>query len=201
MDDLLLVIVLLSVICVFLVIVVYVQRKHIRELQGQVATDPLTGLLNRRAFERALGGLIKLLPVGDDNRHGSLDSLAVFFIDLDHFKRINDTFGHDVGDEVLKRVSTCIQVALRDSDLVCRWGGEEIVVALPSLPSEKAVKVAEKVRQAIAKLSFSPTDLRVTTSVGVATTKWRIPQGDLITQADRAVYEAKTNGRNRVVMY
>jgi diguanylate cyclase (GGDEF)-like protein len=201
MDNLQLFIVLLSIICVSLIFVVFAQYMCIRELQGQVATDPLTGLLNRRAFESALGRLIKLLPVSDDHRHGSLDSLALFFIDLDHFKRINDTFGHDVGDEVLKRVSACIQETLRDSDLVCRWGGEEIVVALPGLSNSGAIKVAEKVRKAIDRLTFSTTELRVTISVGVAATVLRMSQSELITQADQAVYKAKVNGRNRVVMH
>lgn len=176
------------------------QNKMIEKLQEQAAIDPLTGLLNRRAFERTLGRLLKLLSSDDSNkRHPSLDALAVFFVDLDHFKRINDTYGHIVGDEVLRKVAAVMQRTLRESDLVCRWGGEELVVALPSVYLPEALEVAEKVRKAIANTEFSVSGLRVTASLGVTATKQRMQQTELIERADQAVYEAKNTGRNRVV--
>lgn len=181
-----------------LLVLVISQRKQIRTLQSEVATDPLTGLLNRRAFLRAFGRLIELLPVTGDNRHRSLGSLAVFFIDLDHFKRINDTYGHAVGDEVLQAVAKIIQSTLRESDLVCRWGGEEMIAVLPGVQSREAVFVAEKVRLAVSATTFSTQGLRVTTSIGVTSTTEREDFESLIARADEAVYAAKNGGRNQI---
>lgn len=190
----------LSVLCLLLLLLVLEQRHSIRVLREQVATDPLTGLLNRRAFERAFGRLLKLLPDNGNLRHPTLDALAVFFVDLDHFKRINDNYGHAIGDEVLEKVSAVIQRTLRESDLVCRWGGEELVVALPGVYAPEATEVAEKVRRAIANTAFSVPSLQVTASLGVTATKRWVNQGELIERADTAVYEAKGTGRNRVVV-
>jgi diguanylate cyclase (GGDEF)-like protein len=189
----------LALLCLSLGVLVIQQHNSINILKEQVATDPLTALLNRRAFERAFMRLIKLLPDNGNKRRSSLNALTLFFIDLDHFKQINDIHGHDIGDEVLMKVAAIIRETLRDSDLVCRWGGEEIVVALPGVFAPEAEKVAEKVRKAVAGLGFSVRDLRVTASVGVTATRERIDLEELIKLADVAVYQAKAAGRNRVV--
>lgn len=198
---------------VFVLLMYYDQRKSIQssnkfafemsrlieELQELVDTDPLTRLLNRRSFEREFGRLLMLLSNNDDKRHPSIGGLAVLFVDLDHFKRINDTYGHAIGDEVLQKVAATIKANLRESDLVCRWGGEELVVVLPGVYIPEAMDVAEKLRQAISSTEFSVSDLRVTASLGVTATKQSVKQCDLIERADQALYEAKETGRNRVV--
>jgi len=189
-----------SLMLLVMSIVIYIQGRIIRSLKEQVSTDPLTGLLNRRAFLVALERLVDLLPVQDEHRHYSLHSLAVFFIDLDYFKKINDTYGHAVGDEVLRVVALALQKKLRESDLVCRWGGEEIVVALPNLHTEEAVVVAEKIRQTIAGLTFSEAGLQITASIGISATLHYVAMAQLIATADKAVYEAKSRGRNQVVI-
>jgi len=200
MDEAVLVSCVLSVVTAILLAVVSYQIKEIHGLRELVATDPLTGLLNRRAFLRAFIRLVELLPTSRDQRHGSLEALAVFFIDLDHFKSINDKYGHAVGDEVLQTVSEAIRETIRDSDVVCRWGGEEIVVALPNVCTDEAMLVAEKVRQAIADLIFSEFELQVTTSIGISCATERVNHESLIKMADEAVYQAKSQGRNRVVI-
>ncbi len=194
------VICILAVLLTFMLAVVAYQMKLIHQLQELVATDPLTGLLNRRAFIRALGRMMDLLSVENEHRQHSLDSLSVFFIDLDHFKQINDRYGHAIGDEVLKAVAAAVRMTLRESDLVCRWGGEEIVVALPNLRINEAAKVAEKLRQTIARLTFCTEELKVTTSIGITATQKFVPYEKLIASADKAVYEAKSCGRDQVVI-
>lgn len=194
---------IISVLVLLLILMgLFARFQHliIKDLQEQVSTDPLTGLLNRRSFLVALERLVDLLPVQDEHRHHSLHSLAIFFIDLDYFKKINDTYGHAVGDEVLRVVAHALQKKLRESDLVCRWGGEEIVVALPNLHTEEAMVVAEKIRQTIAGLTFSEAHLSVTASIGITATLHYVATAQLIATADKAVYEAKSRGRNQVVI-
>lgn len=180
----------------------YSQYVEIKQLKTLVATDPLTGLLNRRAFLEVLTRLVDLLPaVRGEYRKRSLSTLSVFFIDLDYFKKVNDNWGHAVGDEVLREVAKTLRKKLRESDIICRWGGEEIVVALPNLHADEAVEVAEKIRRAVAKLTFSELSLQVTVSIGVATATQYESGNKLITYADKAVYQAKEKGRDRVVLY
>jgi len=151
--------------------------------------DPLTGLLNRRAA---------LDLVGEFARHNSLVGTGLVVMDIDHFKQVNDTYGHDVGDEVLQRLSAVVQQVVREGDAAVRWGGEEIVVICPKTNAEGAFRVAEKLRSEIKQLKFSASNLTVTASFGVA----NIQQGETFSQAlgraDEALYEAKKNGRDRV---
>lgn len=201
MDLMAAVLILLSCVIIVLLILVYTQYRRIKQLTERVSRDPLTGLLNRRAFEPSFQKLLSLLGAPDDQRRtGPLSALSVFFIDLDHFKRINDTYGHAVGDEVLRVVSLAITRALRTADLICRYGGEEIVVVLPGVTNSDALVVAEKLRRTVADLSFSIPDLRVTMSLGVCTTTHYAKPEVLLSRADAAVYEAKEHGRDQVVV-
>lgn len=160
--------------------------------------DPLTGVLNGRAFGHACDGLIRLAA-----RHGT--SYAVLFIDLDHFKRVNDQHGHDAGDAVLKAVASLLRHRVRDSDLVGRVGGEEFVVFLPDTDAQGALRLANELRRDIEASRPQVSEavrLDVTASIGVAAARY----GDgglaaLQKQADEAMYKAKAAGRNRVTLF
>ncbi|MBZ0091239.1 MAG: sensor domain-containing diguanylate cyclase [Sulfuricellaceae bacterium] len=164
-------------------------------------TDPLTGVSNRRYFEQRFRD-----EVSGAQRHA--ESLSCMFLDVDRFKRINDSLGHQVGDEVLKAVARMIKTYLRGSDIIARYGGEEFVAILPRTPANQAYEVAERIRAAIAEHPFGTAsgDVAVTISIGVSTCHAAYAEQDvgltvqsLISQADRAVYAAKESGRNRVV--
>jgi diguanylate cyclase (GGDEF)-like protein len=159
--------------------------------QLQAATDGLTGLPNRRAVQDTLKRMVAQSARG-------VSPLAALLLDLDHFKKINDTLGHDQGDEVLAATAVALRKAVRDSDFVGRYGGEEFLLLLPATDKQAALEVAETVRKAIATIHV-PNLNQVTASIGVAV----MPDdaGDapaLVRSADRALYSAKKNGRDRV---
>ena len=166
-------------------------------------TDALTGLHNRRYFEQRCP-----IEVGEAQRHGH--GLACLFLDVDHFKRINDSYGHPVGDEVLRQVGQRIRQQLRAGDTIARYGGEEFVVLLPRCPDEHALETAERIRRALCETSVELPDgvrLPVTLSAGLSLlsqllSSSQLPQlaGGLVAAADAALYAAKAQGRNRIVM-
>jgi diguanylate cyclase (GGDEF)-like protein len=128
--------------------------------------------------------------------------LAAALLDLDHFKRINDLYGHSRGDEVLAAVAAVLRSSVRESDFVGRHGGEEFILLLPDTGRDQAAVVAEKVRAAVANLGLSEVDEPVTTSIGVAAFPDDAADADtLVRAADRALYAAKGNGRNRVELF
>lgn len=162
------------------------------QLRHLAAHDPLTGLLNARAY---YGACERLAATGAaDIPH------AVLFVDLDHFKRINDTWGHQAGDAVLVAVSTCLSAHLRTTDLLGRIGGEEFSIFLPGTDQEGALRLAEKLRAAVETLQpdIGGTTLPVTASLGVASRRGPFRLAALQAEADQAMYEAKRQGRNRV---
>lgn len=168
-------------------------------LEQLAQTDPLTQLLNRRALtERITAEMERAL------RYDS--TLALLMIDLDHFKRVNDTYGHLVGDDVLRDVGQLLGDTIRTSDIVARYGGEEFLVLLPETDDAGAEAFAERIRDAIAQHLFTSDSvaesLRLTASVGVAVyPAARIESvEDLFARADAALYRAKADGRNRVRM-
>jgi diguanylate cyclase (GGDEF)-like protein/PAS domain S-box-containing protein len=173
------------------------------KLSSQALTDGLTKLWNRRAFDDAL-----LREWKRTVRDGS--QISLLLLDLDHFKRFNDQYGHQAGDDCLRAVSAAVRGAVRATDSVARYGGEEITVILPSTDTAGAVAVAEKVRSAVEALQLSHEGNpegggRITVSVGAATAfarqsgaVERMPES-LIQAADNAMYKAKHEGRNRVV--
>jgi diguanylate cyclase (GGDEF)-like protein len=157
--------------------------------------DGLTHLYNRRAFDEAL-----TRAVAQEDRHQG--SLSVLLLDLDHFKKLNDTFGHQAGDAALRHTADTLLRHLRKGDLAARYGGEEFVVILPGTERQGAVQLAERVRSALkqSRLVFEGASITMTASIGVAI--WphdgREPAA-LLGAADRALYQAKEGGRNRVV--
>lgn len=162
-------------------------------------TDALTGAANRRFFERRFAD-----EMVRQQRHGR--TLSCLLIDLDHFKRINDSQGHPMGDRVLRDVTTMLGKDLRAADLLARYGGEEFALLLPETPDADARQIAERLRQRIASLSWTAPDgssLSASVSIGVASlTGGKEVRGRdsawLLQQADTALYEAKRRGRNRV---
>lgn len=165
----------------------------IEELAHVAATDGLTGLWNRRHFEDRLTAELERA-----GRYGQPLSLLLF--DIDHFKAINDTCGHQAGDAVLRELAAVVRARMRRSDAITRWGGEEFTVLIPNVPQSGAHEAAEKLRQAVEAHVF-PNGLRVTVSIGVAQWAGRPEPADRwIARADHALYEAKRGGRNRVVL-
>ena len=155
-------------------------------------TDALTALFNRRHTSMALD-----LEVARTNRYGT--PLSVVMCDIDHFKSINDRFGHNAGDEVIRQVGGVFPRRIRGIDVAGRWGGEEFVVLLPSTPAPGAVVVAERIRAAIEALgAFEGGPERVTVSLGIAEHQRGKSAIELIERADKALYVAKQRGRNRV---
>lgn len=158
-------------------------------LEKLANTDPLTGLLNRRALYAAVGKLL------EDVRQGESGALILF--DLDHFKRVNDAFGHNAGDQVLIGTAELCRGTLRGSDSLGRWGGEEFLIVLPGVTASQAECVAERLRRLVEACTFAEVG-RVTASFGVTTC---LPGDDLrrcLARADAALYRAKAAGRNRV---
>lgn len=168
-------------------------------LATQASTDALTGLPNRRALEDALAR-----DIARTTR--SATPLSVILLDVDHFKRFNDTYGHLVGDQVLRHLGGIVQRSLRDGDFVARYGGEEFCVVLPNASEEGALLAARRVRMAIerSKLRCEAGELSVTSSFGVSTCDPQLAvrtSVELLKQADLALYAAKEQGRNCVVHF
>jgi len=160
-------------------------------------TDQLTGLHNRRYMNGQLDALVKRARLGGD-------PVSTLLIDIDHFKKINDGYGHDVGDEVLREFAVRLATNVRAIDLPCRFGGEEFVVVMPDTKLEDASRIAERIRLHVAGSPFRVMGgrelLTVTISIGVAATIGAEDKPEtLLKRADEAVYEAKAAGRNRVI--
>jgi len=162
--------------------------------EARAATDSLTGLPNRRAVQEALKRMIA-------QAGRTLAPMSVLVLDLDHFKQINDTYGHDRGDAVLAAVGDVLAGALRTSDFVGRNGGEEFVALLPDTGADGALEAAEKLRAAIARVTLPGIDRAVTASVGAAVYPHTAADPEsLLRLADRALYAAKAAGRNRAAV-
>jgi len=166
-------------------------RQREAEIVALSLTDPLTGVGNRRALEKALA-----LETSRAIRTGK--GLCAVMADLDHFKGINDTFGHDVGDDVLAAFGDLLRRQTRGTDIVARFGGEEFVVLMPHTDLEHAVDSAERIREALESARFEPVPGPITVSMGVAELAADEPGEALLRRADKALYEAKQAGRNRV---
>lgn len=169
-----------------------------QKLMVVATTDGLTSCLTRVAFATLVDAYLdKFL----DQRYPRQGALLI--IDVDHFKRVNDTFGHDKGDEVLQLIVEAIKSALREVDLVGRLGGEEFSVFLPGLNREGTEAVAERIRSAVSEADFIPdgvTRWDLSISIGGATFASATSFSELYQRADRRLYEAKRNGRNRVAI-
>ncbi|MGE0847095.1 MAG: PleD family two-component system response regulator [Flavobacteriaceae bacterium] len=172
-------------------------RDSVKVSVTMALTDPMTGLYNRRYME---GHMDTLLAEALDRGR----PMSLLIMDIDFFKSVNDTYGHDVGDEVIKEFSHRLRRNTRGIDLACRYGGEEFVIVMPDTDMSLAVRVAERVRRCIADEPFTVENgarkLEITTSVGVAGIEnHEDTRETLLKRADQALYSAKRTGRNRVV--
>jgi two-component system cell cycle response regulator len=172
------------------------EERFQREMFERTVRDSLTGLYNRGYFLGEVG------PLGDRGALRGL-GLAVFMIDVDHFKRINDAHGHPTGDQVLREVANVLRQSMRGDDLIARYGGEEFVAALPVAAPDQAAERAERIRASLAarRLLVGGKPMRVTVSIGVAYAppgrQWSVPA--MLATADQGLYQAKGAGRDRVV--
>ncbi|MEE9678459.1 diguanylate cyclase [Pseudomonas moraviensis] len=168
-------------------------REHLEEQRQKALIDPLTGLPNRAAWSERLEHEIQQWQ-----QHGNTLSLAM--LDLDHFKRINDSYGHLAGDKVLKIIATVLRKRLRGSDFIARFGGEEFVLLLPATPPAVGAKLLETLRAAIEACPFHFKGERVTITISMGLASFRVGEhSDLVLKrADQALYRAKNAGRNRV---
>ena len=180
-------------------------REMQRKLEEQSITDALTGLRNRRFFDERLHEEFRRAQ-----RYG--DYLSLIMVDLDHFKLVNDRYGHPVGDAVLRESAGLIRASLRDPDICARYGGEEFAVILPKTHMSGALAVAERIWRAIGQKDFlvgpgedgrTPRTIKVTGSIGVAFYPSKdINSSDLLLRfADQALYQAKRSGRNTICLY
>ena len=164
-----------------------------KQLTNLALYDPLTGLMNRR-------GLDFKLTVSLDSAKRSDKCLSAIAVDIDFFKNINDTYGHDGGDVVLEEIGKLLASHARSGDICCRFGGEEFIIALPDTESENAIQIAERIRREIAEMqiAFDSRTINLTSSFGVATHCGAIDVDYLLKDADKALYKAKETGRNKV---
>jgi len=176
------------------------RRKNddLRDMLTQVETlsnaDPLTGLLNRRRFDA-------ILQPEFSKALRYKTPLSCMMIDVDHFKAVNDTHGHAIGDAVIKDVAGIIKWSIRDVDTACRWGGEEFIVLTPMTPQDKAELLAQRILKAVSEYSFAGANsVKLTVSIGIADTAGSgiDSVNKLIQAADIALFRAKKNGRNRI---
>jgi len=161
-----------------------------REMARRADTDALTGVLNRMGFNDAMSR-----ELGRARRYGQ--TLSVAIVDIDHFKKVNDEFGHPVGDQVLVRTAKLLSSCVRESDTVARWGGEEFALIAPMTTEEGAASLAEKLRSIMAATHLGPRE-PITASFGVAELSPDDTVETLLQRADEALYRAKQSGRNRV---
>jgi diguanylate cyclase (GGDEF)-like protein len=183
----------LGITCLTVALIAYAIALYHRRMNVMATTDKLTGVANRQAFDETMEQLVR-------SRRRNMRPFSVLLFDIDHFKRINDTFGHMRGDTVIRRVADAAARTLRASDMICRWGGEELIVLARNCPLQDAARLAETLRSTIAmEAILTPDDgSRVTISVGVT----EYAPGDtvdaILLRVDQALYEAKHAGRNCV---
>ena len=174
----------------------YHANRQSRFWQQQASLDDLTGLLNRRAFVPEAESIIK-----DNTSSMEIQPCSLLFMDIDHFKTINDRFGHDCGDRVLKDIARLCRNTLRHQDLLCRYGGEEFVILLPDTEPWQALHVAERIRHKIENTVNLPDCTPVTVSIGLSALSPHISSLDpLIRDADESMYRAKQSGRNQTCL-
>ncbi|WP_420408835.1 GGDEF domain-containing protein [Hoeflea sp.] len=164
-----------------------------QSLEHAAITDSLTSMYNRRYFDEALSEyLAAFRPIGKP--------IGMVILDLDHFKAVNDTHGHDVGDEVLRQVAECLHVFTRYHDVLARLGGEEFAILSPNITERQLHNLANRIREAVSQLTVTSGNvtLRVTISAGIAIWDGKESGEELYRRADKQLYEAKRQGRNRV---
>jgi diguanylate cyclase (GGDEF)-like protein len=169
-------------------------NKLIEELKMMSILDPLTGLSNRRYFTREFAD--ELARIGRNNT-----PLALIFLDLDHFKKVNDTHGHRMGDEILRLTASHLRTHCRPYDIPARWGGEEFIILLPDSTEKMAAAFAERLRLDFTGKMSPKVPITVTVSIGVTGFQPGDTLENFVDRADKALYHAKRTGRNKVVSW
>lgn len=176
--------------------------QRITKLEYETVTDHLIGVYNRRYLDRKITE-----EISRSRRYGT--PLSMMLLDIDHFKAVNDQYGHQIGDEVLKGLGKLLIEKVRDTDIIARYGGEEIAILLPQTAGSDAVDLAERLRQAIEKTIMVPAeandqnkDIAITVSIGVTEFASQVTENRVfVQQSDEALYQAKHEGRNRVIAF
>ncbi|MFH0804455.1 MAG: GGDEF domain-containing protein [Candidatus Zambryskibacteria bacterium] len=180
-------------------------ESQIQSLERDLIHDNLTELKTRNFFEEASKiylDMIGNLGVGKRKQWLGFKNISFLFLDIDHFKNVNDTYGHKVGDIVLKKVAEVIRQSVRVGDTVARWGGEEIVLSLLGADLHDAGAKAEAIRKKVEELTFvGVPELKVTVSIGVVSSEISSNFEELMKDADEALYQSKNTGRNKVTIY
>lgn len=179
-------------------------EQEIGRLKKQVFYDELTQVLNRRGFEKEAKLVFENISFHREKRERRADyhDLSIIFLDIDDFKKVNDIFGHQIGDEVLQEVAKVLLRTVRSNDIVARWGGEEFVVGLVGADLKVADKIAERIRVDIQNMEVAFTgNVKVPTTVSIGVVGFSNDNNldDLIERADQAMYKGKQAGKNRVV--
>jgi len=168
------------------------ELEHIKVLQDKASRDSLTKLFNRGKFDDVLTQEISLANTAQT-------PLSVIFLDIDHFKAVNDTYGHNIGDSVLVELAKVLTETTRNGDFIARWGGEEFIITLQSTTILRASVIAEKIRENVEQYNFLIGGNQ-TISLGVSEYIFNESKESLLKRVDNALYEAKDKGRNRVVI-
>ncbi|NWJ48211.1 MAG: GGDEF domain-containing protein [Chloroflexi bacterium] len=169
------------------------ERKRANNFQKEAMEDALTGIGNRRFIEHKFR-----FSLGEAQQLG--DQIGVLLIDIDYFKKVNDNYGHDIGDQVLKMVAKTIANNVRVTDFVGRWGGEEFVVVLHNMDQERLIAISEKIRALVGKAQLHTLhgEIKVTISIGAALNSTNDTPDSLFERIDKLLYQSKSEGRNRV---
>ncbi|HTX91003.1 MAG TPA: diguanylate cyclase [Anaerolineales bacterium] len=170
-------------------------RRRMDRLEKATLLDPLTGIGNRRYMELQLNKVL-----ADYSENGN--PCGLLFIDIDYFKSVNDAFGHEIGDSVLRMVAQTLKTNIRSDDILARWGGEEFIVLLQEMDKESVLKTAEKLRILVAqsRLRLDETELSATVSIGCTLIRTEDATNAAVERADRNMYQSKKTGRNRVTL-
>lgn len=178
----------------FLAVITDISKEvnKLHELSQLAYYDKLTGIYNRRKFDEMLNIEYKITK--RYNRH-----LSALFFDIDHFKKINDTYGHDIGDDVLSNLSSLVSQQIRETDIFARWGGEEFIVLLPETKSEEAIVVAQEIMDVLESYTF-PEVNKVTISIGISSVNGKERVQTFLKRLDNALYKAKKEARNRYIV-
>lgn len=169
--------------------------RYQRKLEVMASTDKLTGAANRQVFDEYFRQAL-------DKAKLAQSPISILLLDIDHFKKVNDSYGHGIGDLVLKTMTNMLRGALQQEDILCRWGGEEFLILLPGMDLTRAAELAEQIRELIfqREIKVNGLHISITASIGVAEHQAQEPAEDLIKRADLALYQAKEAGRNQVVL-
>lgn len=177
----------------FILVVHFSQKLKAMQIYEELAKiDTLTGATSRYACEL-------ILDIEYKRNLRNKQAFCIIMIDIDNFKQINDTYGHSIGDQVLRSLTRCLESNLRDMDIVCRWGGEEFIVVLPDTHAPEAMNIAKTLCQSVSSYDFNPPD-KVTISLGVTSTEKECKNIEMmIDKADKALYRAKEFGKDCVI--